>query len=559
VIRHLLATDLRRFRWTLTAWVVLLVAYGALLWVMPDTVGRQPRYETLGTALALLFFVVHFAPLVLVPVIVQADAAVGSDVFWVTRPIPPRALLAAKAILLALVIVIPPALLELAAMTAAHVPGPEITRIAMGTVLSSTVWLALLLAAAAVTPTYPKFALLGVSVVVSFAAWLVVYQAIVRSGAEGAVAMLSVAPVPVPESPDATNAVVFMVGLILSCCAALVVQYQRRQRTVSVPTGAGAVALAFLAASWWRWPLLPPSIPLPEWTAGVRITAAAGATFDPPASWMRPETPRVGRLPMRIDGVPPAWFASASLRDGTYTLADGSLVRTLHRGMSAWLPFEGTNEPPQRVAVRRLLSVNRLADRLPTQGDSGVATVASAGDIQRLQSMTAVYRGSFAVAFSHAEIAGVVPLRSGTTFDTGVYQLRLRDMIAAGPNSVTFNGIETQATSMFDSPAGGTYTLYALNRARSEAIEGLSVSQGELADFAGFGVHASFGVGQGFSRRGVAIVFPLRTLLPETLVIDDDWLRAAELVVVRTRQTGHVMHAIEVPGVRVLGETPKIK
>jgi hypothetical protein len=559
MIRHLLATDVRRFRWTLAAWVALVGAYASLISIHPGTVDRKALFDALGTALLLLFFVVHLAPLVIVPMIVQADAAVGSEVFWWTHPIPPRALLAAKAILLGVVIVTLPASLELAAMLIAHVPPPEIARIAASTLLSSTVWLALLLAGSAVTASLPKFALLGVSVVVGLAASLIVWETIVLIGARNYNTLVSVGVGVAPETTDVTNFVVFLAGLIVACCAVLVLQYQRRQRIVSVPAGVGTLVAAFLAASWWPWPLIQTTVPPPDWASGVRITTrSAGATFDSSSFGMRPEMPRTVWLPMRIDGLPPAWYASVRLDDGRYTLPDGSVIRTMIRGMSTLLPFEGTNEPPGRVAVRQLLSVNRLGDSESQMENNVVAIVASASDSQRLEGKTAAYHGSFTVAFSRVEIAGVIPLRSGARFDAGVYQLTLREMVAAS-NSVTFNGIETRATSLFDNHAAESYTLYAVNRARSEAVQGSSFARSRLDDVAGFGVHVSLWAGQGFERHGVDVAIPVHTSLPEPIRLDEDWLKNAQLVVVRTRQMGHIVRAIDLSGVRVDREPPKIK
>ncbi|HEX4566962.1 MAG TPA: hypothetical protein VH138_10040 [Vicinamibacterales bacterium] len=560
MIRHLLATDVRRFRWTLAAWVGLVAAYASLISIHPDTIDNKAQFDALSTALLLLFFAVHLAPLVIVPMIVQADAAVGSEVFWWTHPIPPRALLAAKAILLGVAIVMLPASLELAAMLIAHVPPSEIARIAADTLLSSTVWLALLLVGSAVTPSYPKFALLGVSVVVGLAACIVIWQTIVLIGARNSSTMVSIGVGVAPETSDFTSFVVFLAGLIGACCAVLVLQYQRRQRLVSVPAGAGTVVAAFLAATWWPWPLIQKPVPLPDWTAGVRVRAvSAGATFDSPTSWMRPDNPRTVWLPMRIDSLPPAWYASIRLDDGRYTLPDGIVIRTLVRGMSNLLPFEGTNEPPQRVAVRQLLSVNRLGGSEPQMENSVVAIVASASDSRRMEGATAEYHGSFTVSFSRVEIAGVIPLRSGARFDGGVYQLTLRDMVDAGSNSVTFNGIETRATSLFDSHAADSYSLYAVNHARSEAIAASSFAWSQLDNVAGYGVHVGGG-GQGFLRHGVGVsIVAANTSLPESIALDEDWLKNAQLVVVRTRQMGHIVRAVDLSGVRVLREPPKIK
>jgi hypothetical protein len=551
VIRHLLVTDIRRFRWILAGWLVLLGAYSVLLFVTPTYVG-SPGYDNLNTAIVLLVMVTHLVPLVLVPLIVQADAPVGTDAFWTTRPIPPSALLAAKAILLALAIVMLPGLLELAAMTATHVAASERARIALQSVLESAAWLTLLMIASAVTANYAKFALLCASTVVAMAIGVIVMEAVIRSRMQESVGMLavSVSPVPMPESADGTSGLVFQLGLILAGCALLVVQYRRRQRIVSVPVGAGGVVLAFVAASWWPWPLLRAQAPLPEWTAGLRLSAAStAAPFDAQGMYLG-DQPRFGRLSLRVGGVAPGWFATASMRDASVTLPDGRVIRSRSRGFSASPSPEGTNEPPQRVAIRQLLSVDRVADRLPPRGENVVAITVTPDDYRRLESTTAVYRGSFVVDLLRVERAGTLPLQPNAAFDAGVYQLALRDIRRIPSSEIAFNAVETRATSMFDPGPDESYTVYAVNPARSEALEAVIYPLGEVGGFAGFGVHVSVGVGGGFTRRGVVVAFAAPSGEGLSFRADAEWFRNAHLAVVRTTPAGQVVRAVEIPGLR---------
>ena len=555
MIRHLLVTDIRRFRWILAAWLSLVVVYALLLYVTPGLVG-SPRYDGLITAIVLLFLVTHLAPLVLVPLIVQADAPVGTDTFWVTRPIPPRALLAAKALLLTLVIVIVPALLELGAMIAARVAPAETVRIALDTVLTGVAWLALLMAASALTPTYPKFALLCASVVVAMALYLVVLQAILTSRMRGggAYAMLSVGPAPLPDAGDGTQGLIFLLGVILSACALLAVQYRRRQRIVSVPFGVVGVVLAFLAATWWPWPLLRAESRLPDWTSGLRLTAeSAVAPFDAPSPFgVGGDQWRIGRLPLRTGGVSPEWFATASMRNASITLPDGTVIGSRSRGFGASPAPEGTNEPPQRVVMRHVLSVNRLADRWPPRGENVVAIVVSPDEYRLLEPAAVTYRGEFAVDLSRVDVAGTLPLRPDAAFNGGVYQLALRQTRRTPQGTLAFNAIETRATSTFDSGPRENYLVYAVNPTRSEAVEAHIDPFGEIGGMPGFGMTFSVGIGDGFARRGVTVTFT--TFLgsnPVDLALDDEWFRNAHLVVVRTTPMGHVVRPLDVPGVTV--------
>src|SRR5262249_55223343 len=196
------------------------------------------------------------------------------------------------------------------------------------------------------------------SVIVALVVYVIVLEAIISSRVQGSFAMLSVAPSPLPDNGDGTKSLIFLLGVILAGCALLLVQYRRRQRIVSVPTGAGGVMLALLVSGWWPWQMLRSTQPLPEWTAGLRLSAAsATAPFDAQSGYAdRGEEWRIGRMPLRVGGVAPGWSAITSMRNASVTLPDGAVIATRSRGFSASAAPEDTNEPPQRVAVRHLLS-----------------------------------------------------------------------------------------------------------------------------------------------------------------------------------------------------------
>jgi hypothetical protein len=237
-----------------------------------------------------------------------------------------------------------------------------------------------------------------------------------------------------------------------------------------------------------------------------------------------------------------------TLRDAALTLPDGTVVGTRTRGFMAVPPAEGTGDPQQRAAVSQLLSVAHLADPHGEKGDTAIAIAIELRDYLRVQSTTMVYRGTFVVDLIRFEVAGRQPLAPGAMFDDGAYQLKLLDMGSAGGNAVTYGAIQTAATSMLDPGPQRSYAVYAVNRSRSEALEAMVFPMSPANEVAGFGVHGTFFAGPGFMRRGVRVIFP-QTYSSKNVVLDDDWLKAAELVLVRRATVGHVVRNIEVGGV----------
>src|SRR5687768_4163462 len=100
LILHLLKTDLRRFRVLIATWVVLWIASTTLDIARPITTANPRLVVALGTAAALVWVAALLLDVILVGLVVHAHPLVGSDAFWMTRPIPPVTLMLSKIALL---------------------------------------------------------------------------------------------------------------------------------------------------------------------------------------------------------------------------------------------------------------------------------------------------------------------------------------------------------------------------------------------------------------------------------------------------------------------------
>ena len=100
LVAHLVRADVRRFRLLLAAWVLIEVLSTVFTGVRPVldadprtmTAVESPGNRAVPDAMA--------RDDRLLALVVQTHPLVGSDAFWMTRPIPPRALLASKILLL---------------------------------------------------------------------------------------------------------------------------------------------------------------------------------------------------------------------------------------------------------------------------------------------------------------------------------------------------------------------------------------------------------------------------------------------------------------------------
>jgi hypothetical protein len=95
MIRHLVWHDTRSLRVTLMVWVGILAVQVGVVAVGPVFVGSGNDRVDLNVSQGVI--VMRFAmTVILTALIIQRDTAVGTTAFWLTRPIRPAAMWAAK-------------------------------------------------------------------------------------------------------------------------------------------------------------------------------------------------------------------------------------------------------------------------------------------------------------------------------------------------------------------------------------------------------------------------------------------------------------------------------
>lgn len=149
LIWHVVRKDLRRLAWPAAGWLAFQVAaalgVASASW-SPETVdatGAADWMRTLRTVVMLAGWVELSVAVLLAGVLVLEDHAVGSDVFWRTRPIGARRLLGAKLLSAALVLVVAPVAVLVPVWLGAGFSGGELGRAALST-LAVNAWVALM-------------------------------------------------------------------------------------------------------------------------------------------------------------------------------------------------------------------------------------------------------------------------------------------------------------------------------------------------------------------------------------------------------------------------------
>ena len=551
-VLHLIAADLRRFRWPMVGLILLTISVAVLEGVRPIVARGVASVEL---AHSLVWIASNVLALVLVAVVIQADALVGSDVFWMTRPIKPWALLTSKAALLVVVMIVVPVLCEAALLTAYRAPAGPVARMAAQSAVFDALWLAAAISLAALTPNLARFAaLLGV-LIVGLAASIVVTTTVMMARFDD-----------MPPSDggmtvsDPTGMFVWTVLMTAALTGLVLAQYRTRSRWRSVGVGAAGAILACVVATVWPWPFLRAHLDLPEWakTAPTLSLSADPASVEFPAEgiiWGRGARWRSGRARVHVSSVDPHWFTRVSLQNAIVVLDSGVSLTSLSGAYGAAVPFATTEEQPERTVLRELLLVQRFAETEPPKGEPLIVLTLLRSDFARETGSSGSYRGRFQLNLFRDEIVAILPLRGGASVGETHYRFVIDGISQPDTETLRLRAHESHATSIFDRRPDVQFAYYLRNLRAAEAVAGsLRVPADEIQLFAGSAFHVSRAYPSGI--RGVLLDFPGYGVLGKSFALDDAWIANAELVIVRTIPGESVQRTLEIPGFTLRAAPP---
>ena len=558
LLLHLLSADIRRFRLMIGLWLAVSAAATALDGVRPMFASEAFAMNPIDVAGDLVWLAKVLFGFVLIPLVVQTHPLVGSDAFWMTRPIPPRVLLASKLILLAALIVVVPVACEAALMIAYKVPPQEMAAVAVQTTLWQAVYLTVVMALAALTRNLARFALLfgGVLLALALTAVIMVTIAMARMDDAVAVEVLTVSGGPPPPSVgDPTSGIVFLLVVVAAGLALLMVQYATRSARRSALVGVAGLVAAWVLPSVWPWPLLQPRLYVPDWAAAdsaLKLSAdPQSVAFDTGDPWtIRKRVWSVGRAQIRLEGIQPGWLPSVAVAGAVLELKPDVHLSSPGFAHAVAVPIGGENRPPLRGVVQAALGVGRLAIQDSSEPERAVMVLLREADFRRYAPGTGVYRGRAAVELTREEVVATLPVQAGATFQDGPYRVVV-DEVRIASESLGIRARISDARTSFDRRPTPTYAFYLRNQQRSEAVgSSIIVLQQNtlltrLLPGLFFGNSSS---SNGFSASGQFIRFPpgYAPTEKDRLDIDEAWIAGAEIVIVRATAGGSVPRPLEI-------------
>ena len=516
------------------------------------------------SALELLGTVLQFARwlgmLLLVALVVQTHPLVGSDAFWMTRPIRWRDLLASKLGVLATTFVIVPVLCEAALMLVSGVPASDIPPIALQAALFQCWWLCLFMALSGATRNLARLALVAGGLLVGLALLLNVLIAVMMRGMPDGPQMGDVTG-RAGTSPSGT--VAMLLRAIAAVVAHVTIQYRTRSIRAAAAASVTGITLTVLGALYWPWPA--PLLPPPSWAAqdsAVRLISAAPRGEFRPLDYMTSAW-QFGVAPMRVDGVEDGWLTSVKLADASVAFPDGTTLKTAGNGYSTPVRRASRDEDPADGLARNVLGVARMleAPQDPLSGKSAPAMIISQSDFDRYRNATATYRGRFVVDLDHLVAAATLPLQAGAVFQGRGHRILIDDVRRQGRGLLVRMRYFWSA-SLFDTEPMPNLTFYLRNRSSSEAVSGSPHEQSHATLGSPMilvtGVSSySAGPGIGFEIVGQTLRFPTRYRPNEPAIeLTADWLSQAELVILNTIASGSVTRTIEIPGFQIVEAPP---
>jgi len=553
VIRHLLRTDVRRLRWLLALWVFVLGLDFAVLGGLAFARGFKfdmvyMLVKNLIPALELLIV------LVAIPLVVQADALASTTAFWLTRPIARRDLLGTKLAFVAVCLVVPALAAEVAALVLNGVTPRQVGLASIEIVLGWLKFALPVMALAALTPTFGRFALAGVGLYVLYTiatVSLAIWDLYRSRRADFDFFAWN-------QTLEDSRELVTLAATIAFSLAAVAYQYLTRRTRQTAGIALTGVLVVLSISHGWTWdfvrPIATPKTPAGLSTTGLEVSLDPSARFvsnegdrDDPRTAIRTGRHIYGRFD--VTGIPADYVAEVELVESRLDFADGHAITVdrQHAAMEEASARLFAHWDPRGVR-QALVNAHVLNAR-----ESAVMTPLVQPDndtYARYARQPGRLHATVKVVVKQYQARADVPLRPGARYDTGttrgvlteahcqpqdcwviVRETRARLRLApAGPPDETspFGRVPFAPR-----PASGLYVLH--NPTRAEAFLPDDLGPDVDLEFLPRRLHHTSKLPRFTSRASAGT---------PTGVIDAAWLTAARLVRIESRTVASLTREI---------------
>jgi len=550
---HILRKDLRRLRWPLIAWVLIVIGR-----MIVATTGAAVAFGDIGLQLAMnnlsvLVTVIDLLMLaLLVSWLVHDEPLVGVDAFWLTRPVDPLRLMAAKLLFAAVFLVAAPAAGE--SMAVARIAGGfhDAMRAAPGLALARTLWVLPLLALAVLTPSLMRFLLVIVGGVAALAGLISVFTTFVVLTASDEA--LDAAPSPLQ---DPTGLIVASWLLMATALGVILYQYRHRRLGRAVVLGAAGLVATAVIVSAWPWHFARPAEPDPgAWARDAQTVAILDAEAPPYVSDAfglreRAAARKLIAVPLHLANTPPDASADSFAVRARLTLPDGITLQSTQASIVSVRRPGRHLTPSIMTRLQAALGGVRLLGSDAGEYDSWPVVLRVTGqEYARYGDTPGRLTADVDALVYRSRLSGSLPLAAGEVLRSGATRFEMLQVVKRA-DSCSVLVRQSTIGSVGRPPAPLTYQLLLRNAMRGEALTGepeFMIGDGMIM---GSWFVASPGAGLGFSFVHLAQHYPARGPLGSAARIDAAWLDGADLALVETVYAGRVTRSIVAEGFKM--------
>jgi hypothetical protein len=552
---HIFRKDLRRLRWWMAVWVVLLGIQTASTVVSPPLALRAagvqmmlPQIDSFMAAVIALMLALMVARLV------HEEPLVGLDWFWVSRPYDWRSLLAAKLLLVVLFFVGLPLVMHLLVMAMFSANAADMARVIPSLAAIDLGWALGWMVLAVLTQSLATFSLALVSVLAAMVIVMLATLSIVLWSLTGETPPDLSGPL-----ADASGSIVAEGVFLVAAMGVIAYAYRNRRflRTLFL-AGAGLAAVAVAPMIWpWRFAAVWPTDVANDSHLSRSMRLALDFSAPPrleESFWPGHDRGnRVVQVPVRLD-LPPDFRIEGTFAHSRLAFPDGHVIESAQSGgfAPATAPEPGAPDvhPLQGMFPDlRVLPVSRERVSVPVMG------VITAGDeeISRYGAHPGRLTGTIACQLHRSRIVGAMPLSTGASFREGRFRVEIL-AVDRRHASCSVSIRHWRASPLWSASPFRAYQFVLRNVRRHEAIVGdqggmqAAVSPGFLP-FLAIGMSAGADQRSGFDVDYARVDYPMRQNSQIAApVIDRDWLAEAELVVLETTAAGWLTKTVTVEG-----------
>jgi hypothetical protein len=546
LVPHLVSADLRRFRVGLIVWCAIVAAAALLHGVQPAFAddGRVPELITFLTVI--VWGGGSLVMLGLTAQVMQADPLIGTNAFWMTRPIAPLSLFSAKFVFLALVMVLVPVAAEVVLMAVHNVTPSTIIAVAVQAVVVQLFWISIAMCFATITGGVAQFFVLCGATPLALALVLLFVELAVSSDIVRSWPVLAAF-----DHPRAGTA--FVVLMIVAATALLVALYRTRARPRAIAVGLGLTLAALVLPELVPRPSASQTNGLPEWTRQLAPLTAENVSFRVERN---PGDTAVLQSRVVTSDLPSHWSATIAVKDHTASLSlDGASITSSFgfgsadslRTPALW--EQGAPESTTAAALKSILGVAKIGGLPSPDTDSTPLLSTTSTDFAPFEGRAPHYSATLTLSF-------VLPLRRGASFNEGSRRMSVLAVhwLDQEDRAVHVSMRQSIGKTVFDAESSPVFEAYLRNPRRGEAVSG-AVPFGEN-DFSPSMLMpvpiVAEGRPLGFRiETGLYRFPPYSTNDQVPIRVDAAWMTGAELVIVGVRTAGGIDRVLEIPAVPV--------